>query len=192
MAIMLFVLGTFLLYTGRFSFGSFRTEGKHVKAAGVMLMMPMTLSFLLGIFIGAAFAGDVDAVMSVIGVLGLLELALLIGSVTAAYILVADPPNAPQLPGILGEIQRERRESEQPSAMPLTSRPQPSTAATVPSRESFPSVLSVAEAARYMGVSEAEIVDLIESGKLGAARINYQYRIARSNLDELLSERELA
>ena len=46
-------------------------------------------------------------------------------------------------------------------------------------------VLSVKEAAAYLGVTPEEILGLIDAGKLPAARDSGGYRIARSVLDEL-------
>jgi len=46
-------------------------------------------------------------------------------------------------------------------------------------------VLSVKEAAAYMGMKPEDILGLIDAGKLPAARDSGGYRIARSVLDEL-------
>ncbi len=180
MAIVLFVFGAFLYFTRRFSFGGLRTEGRHVRAAGVVLMAPVILTFTLSLFAGMIFGGSLDMLVLLFNVLALAELALLAGSVFVAYLLLANPQKAPRLPGILGEIQQERRD-EQPQGVPAAPRQ--------PAPESFPTILTVAQAARYLNVSEADILTLIDDGKLAAARINYTYRIARSNLDELLAAR---
>ena len=52
-------------------------------------------------------------------------------------------------------------------------------------RETFPSVMTLKEAARYLHVTEDEVLKLIEEGKLAASRDNFTYKIARSQLDEL-------
>ena len=46
-------------------------------------------------------------------------------------------------------------------------------------------VASGDQAARYLRVTEADILRLIEEGKLAASRDNFSYKIARSQLDEL-------
>ena len=60
MNIMLFALvliGAFLFWQGKFNFGSIQTEGRHVKAAGAVLMLPaasyVLLSFALTIVFGS-------------------------------------------------------------------------------------------------------------------------------------------
>ncbi|MBZ0277930.1 MAG: helix-turn-helix domain-containing protein, partial [Anaerolineae bacterium] len=55
---------------------------------------------------------------------------------------------------------------------------------------SVPSVLTLTEAAQYLRISEAEVIQLIDDGRIAAARIGGNYRIARVVLDELLQSRE--
>jgi excisionase family DNA binding protein len=49
-----------------------------------------------------------------------------------------------------------------------------------------PDIMTVAEAAAYMRVSENEVMLLINGGKLAAARIGDSYRIARIAIDDFL------
>lgn len=170
-----FLIGAVLYFRGRVSLGNFRAEGRHVRVAGLVLMFPSTFTFLVSLFTGVLFAGNFNALVVLIQVLALVEFSFLITSAMVAYILIAAPAGAPRLPGILGQIQSERAD-EQPT--------QPRAP------EQFPSIMSVEQAARYLRKSEADILALIEAGKLGAARVNYSYRIARRSLDELLQARE--
>lgn len=187
MALILFVIGAVLYYTTRFNFGGVRTQGRHVRAAGMMLMFPAIFTFLLSFVAGLIFATSDSAIMTIFRLMAAFELVSMVVAAAVAYILIANPQNAPRLPGLLGDIQRERQNpAPQPSAP--VARVEPAH----PPREQFPAILTVKQAAQYMQVSEAEIVNLIEASKLAAARINYTYRIARSNLDELLAERETA
>lgn len=195
MSLILFVLGAYLWYTGRFSFGSVNTQGRHIKAAGVVLMLPAGGTFVLSFVLGLVFLSSETMLVTMINIMAMVEFFSLIAAVIIAYILVADPQNAPRLPGILGEIQAERRAQENRGAtsspapnsnIQTTSRPvKPGPVA--PRQESFGAVLTVQEAATYMRLNEADILKLIDDGKLAAARINYSYRIARSNLDDLLN-----
>jgi excisionase family DNA binding protein len=50
-----------------------------------------------------------------------------------------------------------------------------------------PDLLSPADVARRLGVSEPDVIDIIESGQLPAKRIGLTYRIKRSDLDAYLS-----
>ncbi len=192
MALILFIIGAVLLFTGRFALGTVNTQGRHVKAAGVVLMAPATGSFVLSLLIGMVFAGNLDFALSLLMAIAMIELVAMIGAVVVAYILIAAPQNAPRLPGILGEIQRERLSQAAPAAASQAaaapSRPAPQAVA----RESFPAILTVSQAAQYLQVKEADILALIEAGQLPAARINYTYRIARSALDDLMAIREPA
>lgn len=50
----------------------------------------------------------------------------------------------------------------------------------------LPELLGPADAAKLMGVSEADVVATIESGDLKAKKIGSQYRITRAALDDFL------
>jgi excisionase family DNA binding protein len=49
-------------------------------------------------------------------------------------------------------------------------------------------LLSPADAAKALGVSEADVLAIIESGELAAKKIGSSYRIKRSALNEYLSK----
>lgn len=51
--------------------------------------------------------------------------------------------------------------------------------------EPVPAILTPAEAARYLKVSEADVQQMIEAKKLRATLIGSEYRIAKDSLDEL-------
>ncbi len=55
-----------------------------------------------------------------------------------------------------------------------------------PSPSGLPELLGPAEAAKLMGVSEADVIAAIESGDLKAKKIGSQFRITRAALDEFL------
>ncbi|MGB3061417.1 MAG: helix-turn-helix domain-containing protein, partial [Anaerolineae bacterium] len=57
---------------------------------------------------------------------------------------------------------------------------QPAAAAAVPD------VMTTAEAAAYLKVSEADVLALIAEGDLKARKIGAQYRVGRAALDEFL------
>ena len=191
MALILVVIGAVLYYTKRFNFGGVQTEGRHVRAAGLVLVFPAIFTFVLSFFAGMIFARSEAAVITLFNIMAAVEIISMVLAVAVAYILLANPQNAPRLPGILGDIQRERQNN--PDAAPTPSAPRrPTMQPAQPVREEFPSVLTVAQAARYMQITEAQIIDLIDSGQLAAARINYNYRIAKSNLDDLLAARPTA
>jgi excisionase family DNA binding protein len=51
----------------------------------------------------------------------------------------------------------------------------------------LPDLLSPADAAKALGVSENDVMSIIESGELAAKKIGTAYRIKRSALDEYLA-----
>lgn len=202
MSLILLAIGAVLVYTGRFSFGGLQTEGRHVKAAGVMLMLPAISAFTLAVLVGMFL--NLNNMMGILNILAVIELGLMVLGVGVAYILLVDPQNAPRLPGLLGEIQAERRNSanaptqraekpaepQRPAAPPARPAPRhplelgPRPAAA-PAVRPVRSVLTVKEAANYMGVNEMQIMDWIDKGRLTAARDKGGFSIARSVLDEL-------
>ena len=197
MSLILFIAGVALYFMGRVEIGSLRAEGKHVKAAGVILILPTAITFLLvELFIPMAFGSNSNAAIGAIGLVSLLELIGMLAAIAIAYILIADPPSAPRLPGILGDIQDEARSNtSQPSTPAAPRRGKivniPTPAANLRpkiniNRDNFPSVMNLKEAARYLELTEDDVLKLIDEGKLTAARDNYNYKIAKSQLDELL------
>lgn len=190
MALILLMIGVVLIARQRVDYGSFRTAGRHVRAAGVLLTLPALTSLLLnGFFVPLAFGRNAGAVSFAQGVIGLLEFLGMVLVAVLAWMLLSDSPGLPRLPGLLGELQDEARAQRSSGAdearrggginLPGLSLRQGGR------RETFPSVMSLSEAALYMEVSEDDILQWIEEGRLTASRENYHYRIARSQLDEL-------
>jgi len=62
----------------------------------------------------------------------------------------------------------------------------PAMAAPAPAASGIPELLGPAEAAKLMGVSEADVIATIESGDLKAKKIGSQFRITRAALDAFL------
>ena len=62
----------------------------------------------------------------------------------------------------------------------------PAAAAPAPAAAGIPELLGPAEAAKLMGVSEADVLATIESGDLKAKKIGSQFRITRAALDAFL------
>ena len=53
-----------------------------------------------------------------------------------------------------------------------------------------PRIMTVAEVAAYLRVTEADVIKLIEAGKLGAARIGDTYRIAKIAVDDFMTRKD--
>jgi excisionase family DNA binding protein len=74
----------------------------------------------------------------------------------------------------------------QQQGMPATAaaaRPTAATASPV-----LPDLLSPGEVAQALGVSEGDVLSIIQSGELVAKKIGSTYRIKRSSLDEYLAK----
>jgi excisionase family DNA binding protein len=54
----------------------------------------------------------------------------------------------------------------------------------------YPLVMTTAEAASYLNITEDALLELIESGQIAASRINYRYRISRTVLDDFIESQE--
>jgi excisionase family DNA binding protein len=173
MDVILFLIGVLMVATGKFRLASWRTAGRHVRAAGVVLMIPGAANFAAGFVLLFIYGGDFEAIFAAFDQIAPFMMAIMMIAVVLAYLLIADPPGAPHLPGMLGRIQSERRAGQHPLVSQQT--------------RSFSSVLSVADAAAYMNVPPAKILEWIEAGQLPAARDSSGYQIARSRLDELKS-----
>jgi excisionase family DNA binding protein len=109
----------------------------------------------------------------------------------------ATPPEVP-------EVKETKKEDKPPTKRPPKrtiniptppaepAKPEPPIIASTPQpprpTRAFPNVMSIKEAASYLGVSEDDVMKFIEDGKIAAARINYRYRISRSVLDDYISE----
>lgn len=184
LSLILLIFGAVLYYRGRIKIGSINAEGKHVKSAGIILMLPAMGSFLLGLVIGTLFSGDVETLMNLINILFIVEIAAIFLALFVAYRMIVNPPDATGLPGVLGNL--GSRESQQPRktvTIPGTNAP-----IELPSAPKITkTILSTQEAAEYLNTTEDNIFHLIEEGKLTAARVNYRYQIARSQLDDYLN-----
>jgi excisionase family DNA binding protein len=199
MSLILLVIGALLVYMGRIDLGTLQASGRHVKAAGAILTLPGIVTLALTyFFIPLSFGSNPAALDFTLGVVAVLDVVGMIVAIGLAYILISDPPNAPRLPGLLGEIQAEARSGQKTDTDQSASPPKPEKKTVIVpaadtfrpkseiNRDKFPSVMSLKQAARYLQVTEDEVMALIDSGKLPAARDNYNYKIAKSQLDELL------
>lgn len=163
-----FFAGLYGLITGRFRIGERRVVGRRARLIGAVLILPLafglTLGFIIGMKAGLSGGGIDDINWDAISSVATLELLMMIGALVAAVALVFTAPEAETVSG-------------------------------TPSHEAFPpvsvpSVMTLAEAAQYLRISQAEVIQLIDDGKIAAARIGGDYRIARVVLDELLQSRE--
>jgi len=183
-SVILLIIGMALYATQRVRIGSFRAEGRAVKVAGVILMLPvMSTLLLVNVFMPGAIEAGSGVLVRTLIVITCLELSAVCAALGIARILIFDPPGSPRLPGILGQIQRETRQQRVAWPRSRTTLDWPDV--RLLRRRNEAPVLTLKEAARYLHASEDDILRLIEEGKLTASRDHDTYKIARSQLDAL-------
>jgi len=62
------------------------------------------------------------------------------------------------------------------------------TGPTKPASSGLPELMSPAQVARALGVTEADVLAIIEAGELRAKKIGSNYRIKRSAVDAYLAD----
>jgi excisionase family DNA binding protein len=207
---LLFVIGAGLLIVGRVRFGRINAEGPRVRSAGLLLTMPLVIRLLLSFVVNAFSRGDAEALSRGMSIVGTLELLTMIGAVAFAYASLArETMQSTPGPTI---VQRPPQQSESrpdqpsetsggapddvsgdaptPPPAPPRSAPNKPSPMSASQRRQQPSVMTTAEAARYLNISEQAVMDLIKEGKITAARINYRYRISKTVLDEFMQDQQ--
>ncbi len=171
-ALIAFFIGLIVLFKGGFRLGSRTVTQPQARSISLYLMAPLAILFcastlLISNYIQFAddgtFTIGADAFNYVSNTIGLLELV----AVGIAVLLVAVT------------IYGMPRSSAAPT-------PQRSKAAAPPTPATAPNIMTVAEAAAYMRISEKEVLGLIDQGKLGAARIGDTYRIAKIAIEDFM------
>lgn len=163
-SLVLFAVGVGLILMGRVRLGELDAEGPPVRAAGLVLMTPVIAIMLLGIIAGALTRGDPA------GLINLLEVVSWIAAVTVAYYLLV------QKSGMRIDLTQIKLENLTNIQQLRQSNPL--------QRPPAPSVMTVAQAARYLGMSEKAVMEAIQDGRLAATKTMQGYTIARFVLDE--------
>jgi excisionase family DNA binding protein len=191
----LFFVGLIILVTGRVQAGRMGKliTGQRARWIGLLLMSPVPLNFCassvimfsyIDLLMSLAESGDalnpqalLDALppetLNSLSVAGLIIPIAVFG--LAAYLFYTAP----------AESLASSPQPTDATGRPLTFTPAP--VASGPPPLDFGKVLTVAEAARYLKVSDTDVLDLINNGKLPASRIGSDYRIARSAIDDMLT-----
>jgi excisionase family DNA binding protein len=170
-----FLTGLILLIRGQFRVGSRLIPAQRARMMGIILMSPFLLQFCISFVLvsnivsvlpdGTVSINQEDFYETVDSLNFLQIIAVAIASGIVIYMVYATPPSA---------------------GVPVAgSTPYTAPNATQPSVHD---ILTVPEAAAYLRVSEAEVMRLIDEGKLPAARIGDSFRIARIAIDDFLKE----
>ncbi len=178
-----FLIGLFLLFKGEFRFAERIVPRDKSRAIALILMAPVVIGACAGVLLLSgvspdSITADLDplsnaALSDVFLTATLIELVTLLIAVGLAVYNIYTIPK--------GGTPTGNNSTVRGMSMPMNSG-RVSAAAAAP-----PLVMTLSEAAAYLRVSEAEVLALIESNRLGAARMGDSYRIAKRALDDFLS-----
>jgi excisionase family DNA binding protein len=195
LAILMFIMGIVLLNRGKANipFLKIDAQGSAVRSAGVILMLPLGTDLVLSTYIAMTTGGNLDDMLRAVEQIALIQWVVVISCAAWAYVTLrrAEPISTSDA-GVDGEPKPQKEQREQ-RAHPLSGFPtlttapkqlQPSQGVASTSQATFPRVMTLAEAARYLNVTEQQILEAINQGKIPAARNNGIYSIARIVLDE--------
>lgn len=188
LSIFIFLVGLFILFKGGFRLAGRTISFAQSRSIAFMLMAPFALAICINTVMLFNFAMNnpdvfmsmanedgtpnmnseafVSVVNSMASTGGMIEMIGVIVAVVFAGITIYNAPKG--VPLTVPQPQ-----SRQGSSMP-------------PIPPKAPDIMTVAEAAAYMRLSESEVLALIDEGRLGAAKIGSSFRIARIAIDDFM------
>jgi excisionase family DNA binding protein len=152
------IVGIALVAMGRLSIGFVHQEGRHVRIAGGILLTPFLLTLVLNLSRAATAEQNETLYYTQQGWINVMDMLASLIAFGAAYIVLMRIP-----------IRALR---------PRWNVPPP------PVEEEFPRFMDVAQAARYLKISEHDILNLIDEGSIAAQRDGDGFTISRAALDE--------
>jgi excisionase family DNA binding protein len=174
-----FIIGIALLIRGRFTFNDRAVPPEKTRIIAFVLMLPLLVGFCTGLFVLPTMTGTLD--LETLQTAAFIEfIAFVAAIVGVAYLIASVPPGTSSGSRPVEDEKPKRFEPAQPFQPQI-----PEPPATL---VDLPRVLSVEQAAAYLRRTPAEVLTLIEQGKLPAARDSSGYRIARIALEDYLSE----
>lgn len=193
---LLFIVGLGIAIIGRINIGSLNAEGPTARAAGFMLMMPVLVVLVLSFALDFITGGDLNAMSWIQPFLLFLQLPVIVVCVGVAYWLIRSQnrtaPPTPSEPASTAEDTPTASTIDQtvdtPTTTPEPAPPPPPQVGRPPASRKFPNVMGIKDAASYLNTSEQRVMQLIEEGRITAARINYRYQISRRVLDEFIED----
>lgn len=186
LSIFIFLVGLFILFKGGFRLAGRTISFAQSRSIAFVLMAPFALAICINTVMLFNFAMNnpdvfmsmanedgtpnmnseafVSVVNSMASTGGMIEM---IGVIVALVFAGFTIYNAPK--GVLPTTPQPRQSSSMPPVSPKA-----------------PDIMTVAEAAAYMRLSESEVLSLIDEGRLGAAKIGSSFRIARIAIDDFM------
>ena len=157
-----FFFGLFLLFRGQLIINNRIIPPQRTRMIALILMAPLVVGLVAGMTLfSPSGVLDFDTLQNA----ALIELIALVAAIGAVYYIISSTPPSSTVP----------MQSTRPfSPTPITPH--------------VPDILTVPEAAAYLRVSEAEVMRLIDEGKLPAARIGDSFRIARIAIEDFLKQ----
>ena len=166
----LFFIGLSMVVSGRVQINQRVVESQRVRTAGWVLISAPLAMFAVETFFTPDINVNADPFQAAraLGPVVLVEMVIFLGALYLAWWLIAKGPSQPV----------------KPMKPYFPTQPQPPLQQMEPV---FGKVLTLAEAARYLRVSEDDVLELINSNQLAAARVGGEYRIARIAIDDYLA-----
>lgn len=191
-----FLVGLFLLFKGEFRVSNRWIPSQQGRTIGLILMAPFVIGICAGALLLPSAIGavgqttDMDALMASpqVSQIVLIEFgALIVALGLTIYAIMSVPPSEagmrtpspPAPPRPMGRQPGSHPLETERSSSPFAPPPRPAPTAPPP-----PDIMTVEQAATYLGVTPAEIMNLIETSQLGAVRAGGSYLIARSAVDD--------
>ncbi|GAB1420391.1 hypothetical protein MASR2M15_04880 [Anaerolineales bacterium] len=168
----LLIFGLYFIFTSRVKAFGYDIRGAGVKKAGLVLLAPLAATFVMSFILSyqaidpVAGTVNMNQISEILYPLSILEIILMIGSIAFAFIL----------------LQGAYREQSNPSHKENIAHTE-----TKYSSSPAPAIMSLEEAADYLRVQEDDLIELINGGQIPAARIGGNYRIAKSAIDDYLT-----
>lgn len=203
MSLVLFVVGLVALIKGNFRMLNRAVSKRDGRLIGLVLMGPFLLEVVIvfslsfsmvaqNMVVGDDGSVSVSAQMfedylaQVMGYEPLLLIAAAVAIGVAAAIVLRSPQASGTTAWPMPATPEQPKQTQQPQrAHPLSTPVRLPTASARPVAAP-PSIMTVAEAAAYLHVTPAEVDQMIDQGRLPAARSPGGFRIARSALDEIV------
>lgn len=202
--IAILIFGLVLLIRGQTRFGQKTVAGPRVRWAGLVLVLPLPVMFGLGLILGAS-ATSMSQLERMLGTLTIIELAVVIGAVVIAVVMLSTAPAAPmyygqqsyygqppqggyygqQGVGYYGQPQQPPQGGYYGQTPQGGYYGQPGQGQPIYGQPQPPQGMTVGEAAAYLQISEQQILGMIGGGQLRAQHINGEYRISQDALDSV-------
>jgi excisionase family DNA binding protein len=183
-----FIIGIAAIVRGGFRIAERNIARPQARAIGILLMMPFGVGLLTGILLLPNLTLDGETInMAALEQAALIEfVALVIALAISARMIYQQPKTDQPLPRPQGDGPQVSIPRPEPRQHPLASDGLGASPAVpaAPKPGELPSIMTTAQAAAYLKISEPELIALIDAGKIGAVRSGSSYRIARIALDD--------